>query len=245
VVLEVKYGHRSFMLYNIYNPHGEINSPNNVLEALTKTKPKLHLPTVVAGNFNLHHPDWWLEENDPSPDADRLLDWATDNFLDLQVNGSRRTRLGEGGQRDSVLDLVFWHNALTATFSELEYREDLRLGSDHVCLTWSVDVNAEPLPQIETQEGYLLDPNKKDDWVKKLDTYLREHAAGPLHSCGDVDTAISHLFHSFDFATAKFMRCLLRTAKPICTINFLFFFFFFFLCTLSVFFLFSFTTLGS
>jgi hypothetical protein len=58
VVLEVKYGHRSFMLYNIYNPHGEINPPNSVLEALIETEPKLHLPTVVAGDFNLHHPDW-------------------------------------------------------------------------------------------------------------------------------------------------------------------------------------------
>jgi hypothetical protein len=135
-----------FELWSVYNP------PDNdtlTLDTLLQ-QPKPALPTVLAGDFNLHHPLWddfgRYEEN-----SEYLLQLALDWNLDLQTPRGTHTRAPQGNQqgRPSTIDHFWASSGLSTTYYGLETRGK----SDHYPQVLEVDLNLATYQQSQ-HEGW-------------------------------------------------------------------------------------------
>jgi hypothetical protein len=98
VPADITYGTKSCLLINVYNPGVEASGPGATLRTLFNAELDIGLPTVVAGDFNLHHSRWNLGGGGTNKRlGTELLEWVDLGGLDLQVDGSAATRQGEPG----------------------------------------------------------------------------------------------------------------------------------------------------
>jgi hypothetical protein len=129
LILEISLSPKlSFLIINIYN-----DKKSAALEILTSL-PLPNLPTILSGDFNLHHGLWSVSDRPPptSSKAEDLLNWTDDNRFNL-VNKSGEITFFRAATR-SVLDLT-WANdrALkSGLLEEWQVREDIFVGSDHI-----------------------------------------------------------------------------------------------------------------
>ena len=127
------------------------------------------VPTVVAGDFNMHGSWWSLPGAMLSPWASALKDWLEANELTVQNPPEAATWEGTREQRPSVLDLVFFNTPtiLSGQFSEISISFGHSLGSDHTALhfMWTpLDTLAEP--PTKTLPGFSINDNLRETWEK-------------------------------------------------------------------------------
>jgi hypothetical protein len=93
----------SFLVINIYN-----DSKSTALDVLI-TLPLPSLPTILSGDFNLHHGLWSVNDRPPptSPKTEALLEWTDNNRFNL-INKAGEVTFFRTTVR-SVLDLT-WAN---------------------------------------------------------------------------------------------------------------------------------------
>ena len=109
-VLEISQAnHPNTLVINVYNdsPKGDLCVLNK-LQDIISTFPD-H-PTIITGDFNLHHPNWSRE--DRALDQDQLAistaEWlANKNFTLLNTRGETTHLARHAGERPSVIDLSF------------------------------------------------------------------------------------------------------------------------------------------
>ncbi|KAG9225338.1 hypothetical protein CCMSSC00406_0006275 [Pleurotus cornucopiae] len=206
VPLEVKYGSESFMLINVYNSGPGAKA--DAVRALTLTELHPLIPTAVCGDFNLYHDHWSLHDSPNNQAAEDLLDWALDNFLDLQNEKGVRTRMGTGNQHDSTIDLTFFNSAATLRlrFQLFAVDESLSYGSDHAAITWSVDLSAQAEPTECFEPSYRINVDNQDKWVKAFEPLVADLPPPiPFTSTADLDEAAVTLMNAFTRATTMTM----------------------------------------
>jgi hypothetical protein len=94
------------------------------------------IPTLLVGDFNLHSPSWSPMGWDTSRGAHRLEEWAATQTLELLSKPRIPTRMGEGGGRNSTLDLAWCNMAalIQGTFVGVEVDFGSSQGSDHALI---------------------------------------------------------------------------------------------------------------
>ncbi|KAL4256816.1 hypothetical protein AB1N83_011418 [Pleurotus pulmonarius] len=182
--VEFTYGNFSFLTVNVYNEGNGAKAEAITMLSLLPLNPLI--PTVVAGDFNLHHGMWSLT--------------SVANQL------GARTRVGISGQRDSVIDLAFFNRAAinSATFSPPVVDEDLSFGSDHNALVYAAN-----LPALEEEEGISgdlgkrLDPGKQEEWTAEFSACCQVVADSFAEPTSDqeLDHIVQRLMDCFTQAT--------------------------------------------
>jgi exonuclease III len=158
-------------VYSIYSPIFLYNTPEHqwgspLLEFLEERPPKGH--QVAVGDYNLHHPDWDLE-NRTSPGAARLLTWARRWKLDLLTPRGEPTRLGNTtrGEKDGTIDHAWVSRGVEAEYWGAQRCE--QTGSDHCPQEVWVQVGKQN-GKAEEEGGYswnLMDVEKVGEAAEK------------------------------------------------------------------------------
>lgn len=84
--------HPPFLVVNIYN---DANC-SAITALMSTTLPDL--PTIITGDFNLHHEAWAMEESTPSPRAEPVVEWLENAGFSL-LNQPGKVTFDRAGQR--------------------------------------------------------------------------------------------------------------------------------------------------
>ena len=143
-ILEVMQGnHPTVRIINVYNdtPKGE----ECILNRLRNTKGIIsHLPTILTGDFNLHHPLWSRDDREAQQDqlTEDIVDWIALQGLSLLNPKGEITHLARrDGERPSVIDLSFANQEASNndTFKDWAIDTRLALDSDHNAIKFTID----------------------------------------------------------------------------------------------------------
>jgi ribonuclease HI len=190
----------TFLMVNIYN-----DAKSNALDVLMSADLP-DVPTIITGDFNLHHEAWSVEVNAPptSPRSESLIEWMEERDFSLLNQKGEITFFR--AKQTSVLDLT-WANdkaVNTSLISNWSVREDLVIGSDHVPITWEIlsDPSQNPPP---TSRKFLFDDKRCGAWS---DTFqqnmkasfplplLKDSTNAQLHTgCAEVERTLPSDFH--------------------------------------------------
>lgn len=209
LTLHLTYGSVSLYILNVYN-EGLRNPGTNSVRHLCDTELDPLVPTVVCGDFNLHHPLWTLPRAAPrsSATAENLVDWAEANSFALLNDTSLPTRRGRTGQADSIIDLT-WTNFVADEFQVIQDWDcscSHAVQSDHNAVTWSIaPFQEDHLEDPSPETGYRIDPARESDWREEFQA--RIHTATPAHylSADDVEAAALGLLNCMRDTTAAVM----------------------------------------
>lgn len=162
LILEVHLSPKlSFLVVNIYN-----DSDSTALDILVSL-PLPELPSIISGDFNLHHGSWSREVKPPpvSSRSEDLLDWMDDGRFRLINQRGEVTFFRSAAT--SVLDLTWVnHSALSlGTFREWHVREDLVTGSDHIPITWELYLSPNDVPFMPMATPFKFSDECSLDWT--------------------------------------------------------------------------------
>jgi hypothetical protein len=165
-VLDIVFDEETWQVINFYHDVLDITSR----QALLALDISATTPTLVMGDFNTHSRSWSPPDTPRSSWATRMEEWAAANLLTLASTPGEITRRGSGNDRDAVLDLTWFNDAAvqSATFSNLVVDWSGSLGSDHAMIHVSGQTR-EHAPELEVNEaqlGYVVEPSKKEDWIR-------------------------------------------------------------------------------
>ena len=163
-VLDIILNKEQWRVINFYHDVRD----NTSLQALLALDIDATIPTLLIGDFNLHARSWSLPDTPRSPQATLFEEWAEANLLNLANNPGDITRRGAEHERDSVIDLAWFNDAATqgATFAGLEVDWAGSLGSDHAMLRVAGHMYEATAPNDGEDLGYVVDPEKKEDWIR-------------------------------------------------------------------------------
>jgi hypothetical protein len=193
-VLEIAQAdHPNTLIINVYNdsPKGELcilNQLRNIYDTLP------NLPTLLTGDFNLHHPSWSREDRALDQDqlATSVADWLTLKNLTLLNRRGEITHLArQAGERHSVIDLSFANAEAVRldTFKQWAVDPALALDSDHNAIRFLLDHG---LSEIRDYFPIKYNLNKVDpeEWSKAFGTELHklEPTLTPLLTSDNLST---------------------------------------------------------
>jgi hypothetical protein len=132
LITDIRVGTYYWRVINFYN---DIVDPS-ALTTLLSLDLDATIPTLIMGDFNLHSPSWSPGGWSQSSGSVRLEEWMATHTFDLLTKARIPTRMGEGGARNSTLDLV-WRNMaaqIQGTFVGAEVNFGASAGSDHALI---------------------------------------------------------------------------------------------------------------
>lgn len=171
----IQTGHPMVTIINIYNdaPKGD-QCILNRLRLMDNILPP-H-PTLITGDFNLHHPSWSREARAPTTDqlATTINDWlAQKNFTLLNKRGEITHLARHAGERPSVIDLSFANSEALAqdTFKEWAVSPDLALDSDHNAIKFTVDHGLMEIDEILPTK-FCINKTDPGEWTQCFELEL-------------------------------------------------------------------------
>ncbi|KAI0728449.1 Endonuclease/exonuclease/phosphatase [Fomitopsis betulina] len=190
-VLEVAQAtHPSTFLVNIYNDDKKQGRHSAAKRVQQLALPRDD-PTIISGDWNLHHPLWSRSAEPANDSTEQTADWlATQGYTIKNVKGEP-TFFSHTHKTWSTIDLTFTNPAATALDSARGWHIDngSSFGSDHLALCWTINYGAVEVENI-TGERYNfkdMDPAKWRDAFR--DTLLTHtEALDPLQRTRDTLT---------------------------------------------------------
>ena len=173
------------IIVNVYNdsPRGE-QCILYKLREIFNTLPA-H-PTLITGDFNLHHPSWSREDRALEQDqlATTVADWlAASNYSLLNKRGEITHLARHAGERPSVIDLSFASSeAITQdTFKHWAIDPSFSLDSDHNAISFTLDHGLKEIPDFFPIK-YNVQKVDPKEWSKAFEAELTkaEHILTPL-----------------------------------------------------------------
>lgn len=130
--LQAQSSHSSqITIANVYNAPIGSNEAGEALEHLMNLPPRFWRSALIAGDFNLHHPNWDPDCNSKSPRADPFVEWLeSNNFYFISEIGKPTHRAG------NTLDLAFLTGPLSASTIRSKH---LDVTSDHYPLKTTIE----------------------------------------------------------------------------------------------------------
>jgi hypothetical protein len=187
-IIDVVFDNEKWQVINFYHDVLDITSRQALLaldiDAIT--------PTLVIGDFNTHSRTWSPPDVARSTWANDVEEWAAANLLALANTPGEVTRRGAEHERDSVIDLAWYNEAATqaATFSDLRLDWDGSLASDHAMLhVTGLTREATPTHHEETNPGFVIDPEKSDEWTRAFKARSHPHPLRLIPTPEEVETA--------------------------------------------------------
>jgi ribonuclease HI len=175
-VLEITQAtHPNTLVINVYNdsPKGDLCVLNKLRDVIDTFPDQ---PTLITGDFNLHHPSW--SQDDRAPDQDQLststAEWlANKNFTLLNIRGEITHMARHPGERPSVIDLSFANAEASRlnSFKQWAVVPGLALDSDHSAIKFTLDHGLCEIP-VYFPIKYNLKKVDTEDWTKAFDEEL-------------------------------------------------------------------------
>ena len=205
LIVDVRAGSQTWRLINFYN---DVDDPSALSTLLSLDLDPL-VPTLLAGDFNLHSYTWSPPGWNPSPKATLLEEWAATNVLELLTEPSVPTHRGEKGARDSVIDLT-WRNLMAAelaTFNGAELDWAGSINSDHALVRTTACPSAH-VSHTKTDRTNVFDTDLDPDEWERWHEVFRTHAPPlqPLPTPSAVDACLQDIYDAFNAACTAVMK---------------------------------------
>ena len=139
-------------------------------------------PTIITGDFNMHHPLWSREDRTSTQDqlSEDAVNWLASKGLSILNTKGEITHLARhSGERPSVIDLTFANNTAIAqdTIKDWAVHPQLSLDSDHNTIIFTIDQGREEV-ENPLDIKYNTKDIQPDDWIKTFeDEMAKEKAA--------------------------------------------------------------------
>jgi hypothetical protein len=136
--------------WRVLNFYNDVADPS-ALSSLLGLDLDATIPTLIIGDFNLHSTSWSPTGWATSSGSHRLEEWMATQTFSLLNKPRIPTRMGEGGARNSTIDLA-WSNmaaAMQGTFFGAEVDFGASMGSDHALIRV---IASTPIPLSRTPE---------------------------------------------------------------------------------------------
>jgi hypothetical protein len=192
-------------ILNFYNDVADPSALNTLLDLDLDTT----IPTLVIGDFNLHSSSWsptgWATSNG----AHRLEEWMATQTFALLNKPRIPTHMGEGGARNSTIDLA-WSNMaalMQGTFFGATVDFGGSMGSDHtlirVIASMPVHLGRTPedcINQFDTD----ISVEAWEDWDRVL--WFELPPLLPILSPPDIDARVDDIYRAFNEACKATMK---------------------------------------
>jgi hypothetical protein len=169
--------HPTTTIINVYNdtPKGDQCILNH-LRLLDNPLPQ-H-PTMITGDFNLHHPSWACDDRPNEPDqlTASIHNWlAHKNFTLLNKRGEITHLARHAGERPSVIDLSFANpEAINRdTFKDWAVDPGLSLDSDHIAIKFTIDHGLKEIADVLPRK-YCTSKIDPEEWTKFFERELEK-----------------------------------------------------------------------
>jgi hypothetical protein len=132
--------HQPIIVVNMYNPPSGCAGAHSTGERLRLLDILDTYPTIVAGDFNLHHPDWEETTSEPSAMARAMAEWLQDKSFSLLNVHNYPTFHHHNHQHHLVCDLTLVNTRATGRMLVSQWRvdEEACTGSDHVVIRFTI-----------------------------------------------------------------------------------------------------------
>lgn len=213
IAITIHYGALNIDILNIYNA-GIGRQTQSVSHICNLNPDPLH-PTLIAGDFNLHHPAWSLSNHTPRPPSalsTLLFEWTTNNSFTVINDLTCPTRVGRTNQQDSIIDLTL-ANLATRNLDLIQQwscNDTWSIDSDHNSISWILcppppDVDSQLLP-IANSSSHRIDPTRQKEWTS---AFLNLLAMNPYPTTyittEDIDAAANNILNAMTNATKSTM----------------------------------------
>jgi hypothetical protein len=197
LISDIRIGTYYWRVVNFYNDTDDPSALNTLLGLdLDPT-----VPTLIMGDFNLHSPSWSPGGWQTSRNSGRLEEWMATHTFDLLMKPHIPTQMGEGGARNSTIDLV-WRNMaaqIQGTFVGANVNFGDSVGSDHALIR---TIASTPAPIYRTKVDHTdcfdtdIDAEAWEEWERLLRFHLPPLT--PLCNPDQVDSAVDALYVAFN-----------------------------------------------
>lgn len=141
MVIEIRQTRKTpFFIINLYNPGRGTPGAHSTGERLMRLNLPVNGEVIIAGDFNLHHPDWEEMETEPIEAARNLAEWLQGNRYLTHNAHNVPTYLNHDGRFQSVVDLTCSNQGAVRARLLQGWRIDpsMRELSDHVGIRFEV-----------------------------------------------------------------------------------------------------------
>jgi hypothetical protein len=193
LILDIRIGTYYWQVINFYNDTDEPSALNTLLDLDLDTT----IPTLIMGDFNLHSPSWSPGGWQTTRNSGRLEEWMATQTFDLLTKPRIPTRMGEGGARNSTINLV-WRNMVAQIQGTFVGGS---VGSDHALIR-TIASTPVPIQRAKTDRTDHFDTDIDADTWEEWDQLLRFHLPPltPLLSPGHIDKAVDAIYAAFNEA---------------------------------------------
>jgi hypothetical protein len=202
----VKVGRETWRILNFYN---DVDDPTALCMLLGLDLDPL-IPTLLAGDFNLHSFTWSPMGWTPDQKAADLEEWAATQTLSLLTQVGVPTHRGENRARSSTIDLT-WLNLATEVqgiFQGAHIQWKGSVNSDHALIrTFACTWYEVACPVADRTNGFNLDvsPEEWEVWLALFKDAV-PLVCGPLRSTVEVDTVVDLIYHAFNSTCEAVMK---------------------------------------
>jgi hypothetical protein len=206
LLTEVRAGEETWRVLNFYN---DVDDPTALRTLLGLDLDPL-IPTLLAGDFNLHSFTWSPMGWTPDRKAADLEEWAATQTLYLLSHPGAPTHRGENGARDSTIDLTWLNLAaeVQGVFQGAHIHWDGSVNSDHALIrTFACTALEAVSPPRDRTNGFDMDisPEEWETWTELFKDAV-PRVRGPLRSATEVDAVVDLLYGAFNSACESVMK---------------------------------------
>ncbi|KEP45962.1 endonuclease-reverse transcriptase, partial [Rhizoctonia solani 123E] len=203
-------------IINAY-PHGK--NHKQTINNITNINIPRDRPVIMAGDFNIHHPDWaipgskWVKKK-PDPTAREFATYAEYNDLHIMNDFTFPTHICPNHpDSNSIIDLTLLNSYAVDTWENFDWEvepqgSEKSLGSDHMAITWTIRPydQDESVGVTEPSPRHTINPELLDDWVVKYSEVLEGEDIPPNPSSAeDADTIAGAILRAMSSATDAVM----------------------------------------
>jgi hypothetical protein len=205
LIMDIRTGTYYWCVINFYN---DVADPS-ALDALVALDLDATIPTLLVGDFNLHSPSWSPTGWDTSRGAHRLEEWTATQTLELLTKPRIPTCMGEGGGRNSTLDLVWCNMAalIQGTFVGAEVDFGRSQGSDHALIR-TITSTPVSLHRALTDRTECFDLDINEAAWEEWDRILRFELPPLIRptTLEAIDALVDNIYHAFNEACKATMK---------------------------------------
>ncbi|QRW24086.1 Reverse transcriptase (RNA-dependent DNA polymerase) [Rhizoctonia solani] len=215
LALDVSLENHKFTIINTY-AHGK--DAYKTIQHLTEQIIPAERPLILTGDFNLHHPDWALDNSKwknrhPNQTEREFRDYAEYNDLTLMNTTSSPTRIAPNTESNSIIDLTFLNPRAVEAWPNFNWEVDTpstgrSCGSDHMAITWSIQPSDQNLPDEDAVQTphRQIDPKREDKWVEAYANALKKFELPEEPTTAeDADLITGAILEAMSTATMKTM----------------------------------------
>ena len=162
-------------------------------------------PIILAGDWNLHHPYWSVDNKPPHGVCSEVVEWLDGNGFLMHNQKGEITHIWKTG--NSVLDLTFSNAAARKVDLVKDWRLDVPLSgaSDHIGAAWVVDDDIQEIVNLCGQKHNVKDI-VEEEWQAAFVQYLHAKPCPEIEALLQRDTVLTK--HNIDRAAETLVEAM-------------------------------------